>query len=199
MKKITVFCAAILLALASEASAEFSKDTWSATGNSSRAPSTGDPCEWYYTDPCDGNGYCYHLIELKQNFYAAETQCAMTYQYGHLATPSTPAENNFLKWKLAVYYGRHDPYICNSSPDAEFNQLWIGAYKQNDVWRWVQNANPSDQSFSNYQDWFLGQPDHEEDACGYMIGQRDSGAYFQWADMPCATELYFVCERRYVG
>ena len=129
----------------------------------------GNNWSFGWTNPVTGKTSTYHVIAERQDFFSAETQCAIQY-HGHLAAPSTLEENEHLRLKLVERYGID-------------HWVWVGILKDDGKWRFINGET------MGFSDWAPNQPDGDGD-CGQMLGHRD----WKWNDFPCSIELWFICE-----
>ncbi|XP_060589914.1 perlucin-like [Ruditapes philippinarum] len=91
----------------------------------------------------------------------------------HLVTKETAEEGTFIKSYLTDL---KDPYH------------WIGLTDEiiEGEWKWQSND-----STSNYTDWYPGQPDGLKGAnCACIFGNR----CYQWLDVPCTSKYRPLCE-----
>ena len=135
-------------------------------------------CTWLFTDPCSGTKSCYHLVEGTLDFSSAEQHC-ISYHDGHIAAPSTPCENFFLRTRLLEAYGGDQTLE---------HRVWTGAFFWNGIWAFT-SADPF-----IFTDWEPGQPSQDEYICSTFRGLIDSNYYFQWAAYPCNYRFNFLCE-----
>ncbi|WP_162179646.1 lectin-like protein [Solidesulfovibrio alcoholivorans] len=117
------------------------------------------------------NGHQYKIFTTVKTWTDAKTDCES--QGGHLATITSDSENNFL--------------INNLSTLSD--NIWIGASdaENEGTWQWLTGESWS------YTNWYPGEPN------SYQGNNEDClQAYFtksgQWNDLPCARELYYICE-----
>ena len=61
--------------------------------------------------------------------------------------------------------------------------IWIGAFKGSMGWDFTNYE------IWDYKDWGQDQPSGDGD-CGCLT----RGYFWQWNDLPCSTEHYFICE-----
>ena len=100
---------------------------------------------------------------------------------GHLAAPTTEAENMFLRWKLTDFFEDAQNYG---------HRVRFGAFKVDGEW-----AYTSEESF-DFTGWDAGQPSQEGDACVEFYEFFENKAFFEWHDIPCEQERAFLCESK---
>ena len=124
-----------------------------------------------WTNPVTGKTSTYHVIEELQDFFSAETQCAIQY-HGHLAAPSTLEENEHMRLKLVEIYGTG-------------NYIWVGILNYDGKWRFINGET------MGFSDWAPNEPSGDGD-CGNLVGKP--GYNWKWNDTPCSEEHFFICE-----
>ena len=62
-------------------------------------------------------------------------------------------------------------------------------------WIWMDSHTPL--ARTNFSDWSAGEPDnlHKNENCGAMYRNGHHAAW-KWSDLPCSTNLHFICELR---
>ena len=113
-------------------------------------------------------------------------RCQVLYG-GHLASPSTEAENFFLRLKLLDHYAAEENLLQDNP------YVWFGAFETPSAgWKYTTGE------LMNYTDWFPGQPDddskREDGDCGLLWANPGVKAYFHWGDYPCGTKSQFICQ-----
>ena len=141
---------------------------------------TAADCDWIWTDPCTGEQSCYNLVEELQDFYAGELQCQLQHD-GHLAAPTTEAENLFLRWKLT------EKFQDNQNTGY---RVGFGAFKVDGQW-----AYTSGETF-DFTDWDDNQPSQDGDACVEFYEFFENKAFFEWHDIICEQERFHLCESK---
>jgi len=126
-------------------------------------------CTWTY------NGSCYYLSDHKEEFFAAESECAVKYA-GHLIAVTSEEESNFIAVQLLNEFGSY-PIL-----------LWIGGFQDGDEeWNWTSSYE--DWNFTNW-DLATGQPSLGTNACASF----SQGKNWRWSDHRCSTLHNFICE-----
>merc|ERR1711915_115852 len=126
-------------------------------------------CTWSYKNSC------YYLVEHAEEFFAAETECAIKYG-GHLVSLGSIDEINFITVQILNKYG------CAAS------YLWSGGFQDGDAeWRWTDSM--TNWNATNW-DTATNQPDLLVDGCAGFYG----GYQWRWFDTACTTKYNFICE-----
>ena len=117
------------------------------------------------------NNKCYRVFFDQYEWGTAENICVNQYD-GHLASPSTDSEHNFVN---TYVLGGHNFGV------------WVGG---NDIaaegtWRW------SDGSEFKFTAWHSGEPDGGNAQDCILLNRHDN----VWVDEYCYAKWRFVCER----
>merc|ERR1711915_412424 len=122
-----------------------------------------------WTNPVPGAVSTYYVVEEAQDFFAAETQCNLQFR-GHLAAPSTQAENEHIRLKISERFGFY----------LESGRLWFGMIKRAN-WEFVNGET------SHYSNWHPGEPSGDGE-CAEFHGEYN----WEWNDIPCNNKYLFI-------
>ncbi|MDG0867419.1 hypothetical protein [Candidatus Lucifugimonas marina] len=149
-----------------------------------------------------GNGHCYELIETAKNWYDAEAYAQIVSHdgvYGHLATITSDAENDFIHDNVVGY---QDEYLGAGTLDVPRAFAWFGGFRHKDSgatsadgWQWVTGETWGDTN------WSPGEPNNNfalNVTEFFHDGHGTSPLYIYdgaWNDQnPTAATQYFVVE-----
>jgi len=126
------------------------------------------------------NQHCYIKVTLQKNIEQARRHCEVEHS-GHLATPTSVAETDFVR--ELMHGGNYT------------GQFWIGytdVIYQNEF-QWMTGERALDKEMGKYENWRPGQPNgHTFEDCVTMSSETGL-----WDDVSCTTSNMFVCETKW--
>lgn len=103
------------------------------------------PVEW--SPSSGGNGHWYQLVETQLDWQSARAYAEA--QHGHLATPTTQAENTFVR-QLAGNVPEVQSYVWlgGFAPNGQGNNTGAWQWVSGEPWQWA-NWHPGEPNYSN--------------------------------------------------
>ena len=123
----------------------------------------------------------YYIIQTKQSWDDSVAACAANGD--HIGSLRNAADTK----KVNALVSR-DCLRC---------KMWIGLNSvatKGETWQWEDGTESNDDgTFSNYDNWRWGQPNHPDRDFCTTIGHYDDGS--QWCDDGCSGQYMILCER----